>query len=146
MDLLQAMQISGSSLNTQRTVMNIISTNVANAQTTRTAEGGPYRRRIPVLSAATVPDSEFSRVLSNRLDKELAGVEVKEVLQDMSDLATRHDPGHPDADETGYVTLPNVNILEEMVRLMSAARNYEASVTAFNAAKSMILKALEIGR
>ncbi|MBI5584037.1 MAG: flagellar basal body rod protein FlgC [Deltaproteobacteria bacterium] len=146
MDLLKAMQISGSSLHTQRTVMNIISTNVANAQTTRTEEGGPYRRRIPVLSATTVPPTEFSRVLSNRLDKELAGVEVKEVQLDMSDLATRHDPNHPDADELGYVTLPNVNILEEMVHLMSAARNYEASVTAFNAAKSMILKALEIGR
>jgi flagellar basal-body rod protein FlgC len=145
MDLLKAMQISGSSLNTQRTVMNIISTNVANAQTTRAEDGGPYRRRIPVLSPTAVP-ADFSRVFSSRLDQELAGVEVKEVLQDMSDLASRHDPGHPDADEAGYVTLPNVNILEEMVQLMSAARNYEASVTAFNAAKTMILKALEIGR
>jgi flagellar basal-body rod protein FlgC len=145
MDLLKAMQISGTSLNTQRTVMNVISTNVANAQTTRTEEGGPYRRRIPVLSPTAV-SSEFSQVLSNRLDREPAGVEVKDVLLDMSDLATRHDPQHPDADETGYVTLPNVNILEEMVHLMNAARNYEASVTAFNAAKSMILKALEIGR
>jgi flagellar basal-body rod protein FlgC len=145
MDLLKAMQISGTSLNTQRTVMNVISTNVANAQTTRTEEGGPYRRKIPVLSPAAL-QTDFSKVLSSRLDQELAGVEVKEVLLDMSELATRHDPNHPDADETGYVTLPNVNILEEMVQLMSAARNYEASVTAFNAAKTMILKALEIGR
>lgn len=145
MDLLKAMQISGTSLNTQRTVMNVISSNVANAQTTRTEAGGPYRRRIPVLSPSAL-QTDFSKVLSSRLDQELAGVEVKEVLQDMSELATRHDPNHPDADEAGYVTLPNVNILEEMVQLMSAARNYEASVTAFNAAKTMILKALEIGR
>lgn len=145
MDLLKAMQISGTSLDTQRTVMQVISTNVANAQTTRTEEGGPYRRRIPVLGTTPVA-SEFSRILYSRLDRELSGVEVKDVLQDMSDLNTRFDPHHPDADETGYVTLPNVNILEEMVQLMSAARNYEASVTAFNAAKSMILKALEIGR
>lgn len=145
MDLFKAMQISGTSLHTQRTVMNVISANVANAQTTRTEEGGPYRRRIPVLSATAVaPD--FSRVLFGKLEKELAGVEVKEVFLDSSDLTTRYDPQHPDADEAGYVALPNINILEEMVQLMSAARNYEASVTAFNAAKSMILKALEIGR
>jgi flagellar basal-body rod protein FlgC len=145
MDLLQAMQISGTSLDTQRTVMNVLSTNVANAQTTRTEAGGPYRRKIPVLGPSAL-QTDFSKVLAGRLDQELAGVEVKEVLRDMSELATRHDPGHPDADEAGYVTLPNVNILEEMVQLMSAARNYEASVTAFNAAKTMILKALEIGR
>lgn len=145
MDLLQAMQISGTSLNTQRTVMNVISGNVANAQTTRTEAGGPYRRRIPVLRPTQVP-ADFSRVLSGKLDRELAGVEVKEVLQDMSALTTRFDPSHPDADEMGYVALPNINVLEEMVQLMGAARNYEASVTAFNAAKSMILKALEIGR
>jgi flagellar basal-body rod protein FlgC len=145
MDLFNALKISGTSLNTQRTVMNIISTNVANAQTTRTEEGGPYRRKIAVLGPAEVP-SDFSRIFANRVEKGQEGVEVKEIVADMSDLATQYDPQHPDADERGYVTLPNVNILEEMVQLMSAARNYEASVTAFNSAKNMILKALEIGR
>ncbi len=139
------MNISGTSLNTQRTVMNIISTNVANAQTTRTEEGGPYRRKIAVLGPAEVP-SDFSQIFAGHAEKGQEGVEVKEIVADMSDLATQYDPQHPDADERGYVTLPNVNILEEMVQLMSAARNYEASVTAFNSAKNMILKALEIGR
>jgi flagellar basal-body rod protein FlgC len=145
MDLFKALKISGSSLNTQRTVMNIISTNVANAQTTRTEEGGPYRRRIAVLGPAAV-DSDFSRMLTGRVEKGPEGVEVKEIMADLSDLVSQYDPQHPDADQQGYVTLPNVNILEEMVQLMSAARNYEASVTAFNSAKNMILKALEIGR
>ena len=85
-------------------------------------------------------------MLAGQVEQGQEGVEVKEIVADMSDLATQYDPQHPDADEQGYVTLPNVNILEEMVQLMAAARNYEASVTAFNSAKNMILKALEIGR
>jgi flagellar basal-body rod protein FlgC len=145
MDLYKALKISGTSLNTQRTVMNIISTNVANAQTTRTEEGGPYRRKIAVLGPAEA-STDFSRIFAGRMEKGLEGVEVKEIVADLSDLVAQYDPQHPDADERGYVTLPNVNILEEMVQLMSAARNYEASVTAFNSAKNMILKALEIGR
>lgn len=145
MDLFKALKISGTSLDAQRTVMNVISMNVANAQTTRTEEGGPYRRKIAVLGPAAV-SSDFSRMLAGRVEKGQEGVVVKEIVADLSDLAAQYDPQHPDADEQGYVTLPNVNILEEMVQLMNAARNYEASVTAFNSAKNMILKALEIGR
>jgi flagellar basal-body rod protein FlgC len=145
MDLFNALKISGSSLDAQRTVMNVISMNVANAQTTRTEEGGPYRRKIAVLGPASVP-SDFPRLLAGRVEQGQEGVEVKQIVADLSDLAAHYDPHHPDADEQGYITLPNVNILEEMVQLMNATRNYEASVTAFNSAKNMILKALEIGR
>jgi flagellar basal-body rod protein FlgC len=145
MDLLKAMEICATGLNAQRTIMNTTSMNLANAQTTRTAEGGPYRRKQVILSAAPIPP-EFSSLLANKLNQAVSGVDVKEIIVDMSELGNRYDPSHPDADEFGYVWLPNVNALEEMVTLLEAVRGYEANVTAFNAAKGMILKALEIGR
>ncbi|RPJ05702.1 MAG: flagellar basal body rod protein FlgC [Deltaproteobacteria bacterium] len=149
MDLFKAMEISATGMNTQRVVMGVISTNIANAQTTRTEAGGPYRRQLAILSP-TSPPSPFFDLLSSRIGRgpsgqESLGVKAK-VVEDPGLFRIVYDPSHPDADETGYVALPNVNVMEEMVYLLGAVRSYEANVTTFNAAKGMILKSLEIGR
>jgi len=125
--------------------MNVIANNLANASTTRTEEGGPYRRRT-VLFSAIEPGATFSDALDAvRAGK--GGVEVTGVVEDMSDDAfvEVHDPGHPDADENGIVRRPNINPVIEMVHLMEAVRAFEANVSAFNAARQMGRKALEIG-
>jgi len=138
------MEISASGLHAQLVVINTIAENLANSQTTRTEEGGPYLRKQVILSPSS-PPSPFFDLLSKRIDPRGAGVRVVEIVEDWEGVKTIFDPLHPDADETGLVTLPNVNLLQEMVALLSATRVYEANVTAFNAAKSMALKALEIG-
>ena len=144
MDLFHSMSISASGLNAQRAVINVIAENLANAQTTRTEEGGPYLKKEAVLSTAPV-SSNFADLLSYQMGREPVGVKVMEVVEDPNGLKVIYEPSHPDADETGTVLLPNVNILEEMVSLLNASRSYEANVTAFNAAKGMALKSLEIG-
>jgi flagellar basal-body rod protein FlgC len=146
MNLFHSLQISASGLQSQRTVITVISENMANAHTTRTEEGGPYLRKRAVLTPAPVPsDSPFSELLTRRMGPEATGVKVLEVVQDTEGLKTIFDPSHPDADETGLVLLPNVNLMEEMVALLAASRVFEANVAAFNAAKTMTIKALEIG-
>jgi flagellar basal-body rod protein FlgC len=144
MDLFKSMEISASGLAAQRGVMQVISTNLANAHSTRTEEGGPYMRRRAELSASP-PSTPFPGLL-NRAREKMIGVKMEEVVDESRSPERIHDPGHPDADEDGYVSLPNVNLLEEMTEMMTAVRSYEANVTAFNAAKSMALKALEIGK
>ena len=149
MNIFDSMQISATGLNSQRTVMRVVAENMANANTTRTNEGGPYLRKRAVLSSSPVPSSPsspFSLLLSPGMGQEAMGVKVADIVEDSDGVKTVFDPSHPDADETGLVTLPNVNLMEEMVNLMSASRAYEANVTAFNAAKTMALKALEIGK
>jgi flagellar basal-body rod protein FlgC len=144
MDLLQALQISGTGLTAHRTKMNVIAENLANSETTRTEEGGPYRRRMVVYEAKPVED--FESVLEN-LEYGDEGVEVAEVVRSQEDFRLVHNPGHPDADPvTGYVAMPNVNLLTEIADMMVARRAYDASVTAISNTKSMILKALEIGK
>jgi flagellar basal-body rod protein FlgC len=146
MNLFHSLQISASGLQSQRTVITVISENMANAHTTRTEEGGPYLRKRAVLTPAPVPsDSPFFELLTRRMGPEATGVKVLEVVQDTEGLKTIFDPSHPDADETGLVLLPNVNLMEEMVALLAASRVFEANVAAFNAAKTMTIKALEIG-
>jgi flagellar basal-body rod protein FlgC len=145
MNLFRAMEISGSGLSAQRTVTHVISMNLANVQTTWTEEGGPYIRKQAVLSPSPI-SSNFSGILATRLNPELMGVKADIRVDDTRSPQIVFDPSHPHADETGYVTLPNVNMLEEMVALLAAARSYEANVTAFNSAKNMVLKALEIGK
>ena len=145
MNLFRAMEISGSGLSAQRTVTHVLSMNLANVQTTWTEEGGPYVRKQAVLSPSPI-SSNFSGILASRLNPELIGVKADIRVDDSRSPQIVFDPSHPHADETGYVALPNVNVMEEMVALLTAARSYEANVTAFNSAKNMVLKALEIGK
>ncbi len=145
MDLFKSMDISASGLNAQRGVLHAISMNIANANTTRTEEGGPYVRRRTVLTPTPLP-SQFPEILTGKMNQEAVGVTMEMEIDDQREHEMVFDPGHPDADEDGYVALPNVNIIEEMVSMMTAVRCYEANVTAFNAAKSMALKSLEIGK
>ncbi|MEW5723195.1 MAG: flagellar basal body rod protein FlgC [Thermodesulfobacteriota bacterium] len=145
MNFLNAMDISSSGLTAQRTRMNIIAMNLSHMQTTRTPEGGPYRRKLPVFSAAPLFQG-FRGRLDNGLDKELEDVQVLQITEDRRDFKMVFDPSHPDADEFGYVLMPNINVMEEMVDMISAKRSYEANVTAVSASHNMALKSLEILR
>jgi flagellar basal-body rod protein FlgC len=144
MDLIQSMRISATGLSAQRTKMNIVAENLAHIETSRTEEGGPYKRKMLVLSEK--PKERFRDVLG-RLEQRDTGVEVTEVIASQDDYRLVYNPGHPDADpETGYVAMPNVNLLTEMADMMVARRAYDASVSAISNTRSMILKALEIGK
>lgn len=145
MNLFNAMEVSASGLNAQRTATHVISMNLANVHTTWTDEGGPYLRKQAILSSSPIPQ-KFSGILADRMSPELVGVKAEVRADDTRNHEMIFDPAHPHADESGYVTLPNVNLLEEMVGLLSAVRSYEANVTAFNSAKSMVMKSLEIGK
>ncbi len=144
MDLLQAFKISSSGLSANRTKMNVISDNLANSETTRTKNGGPYRRKMVVFEPG--PVNEFKASLT-KAETECNGVQVSEIVESQEDFRLIYSPAHPDADPaTGYVAMPNVNHLTEIADLMIARRAYEANVTAISNTKSMILKALEIGK
>ncbi|MDR2744340.1 MAG: flagellar basal body rod protein FlgC [Desulfovibrio sp.] len=145
MDFMTAFDISASGLSADRTRINTIAMNLVNAKTTRTPEGGPYRRRT-VVQAATDVDDPFSVHMRSALDRELKGVRVLGVARDMRPLRQVYDPGHPDANADGYVFYPDINVIEEMANLMTAQRNYEANVTTAEAIKGMYNKALEIGK
>lgn len=136
MDSFGVFRVSASALAAQRQRMNTIASNMANAQSTRTAEGGPYRRQ----------DVIFTTDLAEAGQSGLEGVKVSGIVRDDSPFKMVYDPGHPDADADGFVSMPNVNVIEEMVNMMMASRAYEASVSAFNMSKSMFLKTLELGR
>jgi len=145
MDLVSSMHISASGLSAHRVRMNIIAMNMANVHTTRTAAGGPYRRKVTIHEAAPFRE-ELIRARSSEVTRAERGVKVTQIVETDDPVRRVYDPGHPDADQTGYVNYPNVNVVEEMVNMMTAVRAYEANVTAINAAKDMALKALEIGR
>lgn len=145
MDFMSAMEIAAASLRANRLRMNITSSNLANANTTRTAEGGPYRRKDAVFSAAPLPAS-FGRMLTDRLQQSLRTVEVAGIQTDPRPPRTVYDPGHPDADAKGIVKMPNVNMIEEMVDMITASRAYEAGVTTLGTIKAMADKALQIGK
>lgn len=141
----KSMKISSSALAAQRTRMNILSTNLANAQTTRTPEGGAYRRQDVVFSAVPT-GTPFEDFLDDTLNTQLKKVRVVDIHKDMSDLKKVFNPKHKDADKDGYVEMPNVQVMSEMVNMIAATRAYEANATALNEAKSLAVKALEIGR
>ena len=145
MDFLDALQISASGLNCQRQRMNIVSSNLANSETTRTQEGGPYKRKEIVFSSQPVKET-FGDIFESQAESKMSEVKVVGVIDDPRPPIRKYEPQHPDADEKGYVSLPNINLVEEMVNMMSAARSYEANATAINTTKKMALKALEIGR
>ena len=143
MDFFSSMNVSSSALTAERTRMNLISSNLANANTTRTPEGGAYKRKDAVFSA-TPSESSFSRALTNAGGQDVRKVEVMQIIEDQSAPRMQFDPSHPDANPQGYVAMPNVNVMEEMADMINATRTYEANVTAVQAAKSMALKTLEI--
>ena len=145
--IFSSFNINSSGLTAQRYRMDIISQNIANANTTRTADGTPYRRKV-VTFAEKNTHTPFSRVLNTARDRYSGdGVKVDRVYEDEeTDMTMVYDPSHPDADENGYVTYPNVNIITEMTNMIDASRAYEANSTAFNASKSITMKGLEIGQ
>lgn len=145
MDFFSSMNVSASALAAERTRMNLISGNLANANATRTPEGGPYKRKDAVFAATPVETGKFARALNNATSQEVRKVEIFEISEDKNPPRLQYDPSHPDANPQGYVAMPNVNVLEEMTDMIHATRTYEANVTAVNAAKSMALKTLEIG-
>jgi flagellar basal-body rod protein FlgC len=145
MDLLTSLKISSSGLSANKKRLEAINSNIANAQTTRTAEGGPYRKKEVVFGAEPARQN-FSDILEGTLDNEASEVHVTEVVSSNKPPLLKYDPHHPDANADGYVALPNVNVMEEMADMIEASRAYEANVTAMNATKAMAMKALEIGR
>ncbi len=145
MDFFDSMAVSSSAMSAERTRMNLISGNLANANTTRTPEGGPYRRKDAVFSAVPVK-STFSAAMDRLKSTTPGGVDVSQVIEDTSPPRLQYDPSHPDADAQGFVAMPNVNVVEEMTDMITASRAYEANVTAAQVAKSMALKTLDLGR
>jgi flagellar basal-body rod protein FlgC len=136
-----AFSVSASALSANRTRLNVIAENLANAHTTKTSRGGPYHRRVVRLESEAAP----FLFLVGGLEHEVKGVRVASVTE-IRDTRRVHLPGHPDADGDGYVNMPNVNPISEMTDLLAATRAYEANVSAIQAAKSMAQKALELGR
>lgn len=145
MDFFSAMDISASGLMLQRAQMNVVSMNLANASTTRTPEGGPYRKRHLVYGAVPYRKSFDEFLAASTGQPQLQEARVVGVVASNLGLRQVHDPSHPDADASGNVTLPNVNVMEEMVKMMTATRSYEANVAAINATKNMAMRALDIG-
>ena len=141
MDFFTAFNISASGLSAQRIRMNVISSNLANVNSTNSPGGGPYRRKDVVFSSMQVKNS-FKDILKDKINE----VNVVEIVEDPRPFKTVYDPYHPNADNNGYVYYPNVNVMEEMVNMLSASRSYEANVSVIKATKNMALKALEIGR
>lgn len=146
MSIFNAFDISGSGMSAQRFRMDVISQNVANVNTTRTEDGTPYRRKI--VTFAEKDSQPFSSYLAKSAENYTGnGVKVTSVTEDNeTDMIRTYDPSHPDADEDGYVTYPNVNIVTEMTNLIDASRSYEANATAFQASKSMASKGLQMGQ
>ena len=145
MNFFDSMRTSASGLTAQRLRMNLVSNNLANANTTRTEQGVPYQRQEPVFSAIPVKNA-FGEILKGELGANLSDVNVTEIINDQRKPLLKYDPMHPDADQQGFVSMPNVNVMEEMVNMMTASRSYEANVTAISTSKNMVQKALEIGR
>ncbi len=143
---LSSLDISASALTAERFRMDVISENMANSSTTRTENGGSYRRKLVVLQTQGEDQSRFRRIFQNQLQQVGRGVQVAQVAEDPSDLTPVYDPTHPDANADGYVMMPNVDPVKETVDMMAATRAYEANLTMFNAVKNMAVKALEMGR
>lgn len=145
MSLFTALSVSATGLTAQRQRAELLVENLANSETTRTSEGGPYRRKDAVFSTTSV-DSPFGSVYAAELGNQASGVQVSEITVDSRDPERRYMPGHPDADKDGYVKFPNVNPAEDMVDLMSASRNYQANITAMSAVKDMIHRSIDLLR
>lgn len=143
MSLFNAISIGASGMDAQRTRAELITENIANADTTRTPEGGPYRRKDAIFTSAA-SQSSFAQQLSEFSGTPVQGVAVSQIVTDQSDPERRYLPGHPDADANGYVAFPKINPAEEMVDLMSASRGYQANVASISAVKDMIARSLDL--
>jgi flagellar basal-body rod protein FlgC len=139
MDVFSSMRISASGLAAQNVRMNTISSNIANAET------AGYKRKDPIFQPST--DREhFGEILKNRMDEQAQGVLVTDIVEDQNESRLQYNPRHPQARPDGYVEMPNVNVVQETANMLAAQRAYEANITAINAAKSMAIKALDIGK
>jgi flagellar basal-body rod protein FlgC len=145
MDFFTAMEVSASGLAAQRTRMNVASSNLANVSTTRTPEGGPYKRRDVSLVSQAV-DRGAAGAAVGGYAQAVKAVAVDAILEDPTEPQLEHDPGHPDADVDGYVAYPNINVVEEMVDMITASRAYEAGITALGTAVTMAERAISIGK
>jgi len=141
MNLITAIDVNASGLTAQRKRVEVSSSNLANSQTTRTADGGPYRRKDVVFAT-----SSFEESLGFAMGEGVDGVQVSAIVEDPRPFDRRYEPGHPDADADGYVAYPNVNAMEEMANLVEGSRSYEANLAAIAIVKTMISKTLELGR
>jgi flagellar basal-body rod protein FlgC len=141
MNFLKALETSASGLYAERKRMDIIASNLSNIETTRTQEGGPYRRKMVVMSAKDM-DQSFDDVFNNSLK----GVQIEDIVEDKTPFKKVYNPGHPDADKDGYVLKPNVDLVVETTNLLMARRAFEANIAAIKATREMVMKALEIGR
>jgi flagellar basal-body rod protein FlgC len=141
MEFFTTFKICGSGLSAQRAKLDAITSNIANVSTTSTPEGGPYKRKMITLSAEPLKEG-----FDKSLEDAVRMVKVQNVVEQQDGFKKIYDPAHPDADKDGFVTLPNVNLMLEMTELITASRSYEACATAFDAAKNMALKAMEIGK
>lgn len=140
-DFFSSLDVSSSALSAERLRMNLTSSNLANAQTTRTPEGGPYRRKDAVFEA-----QPFARELAAQMDAPLHQVKVTDIISDPNPPKLVYQPDHADANADGYVAYPNINTMEEMVNMINSSRTFEANVTVINTTRNMMHKALEIGR
>jgi flagellar basal-body rod protein FlgC len=145
MDLIQCIDIAASGMKAQRTRLNVISMNLANANTTRTDEGTPYRRKTVIFETIPVNNS-FENQLRGSLDDQVQAVRVRDVVPVSGEFKRVYDPSHPDADENGYLYLPNVNLVQEMVQMLNANRSYEANAAVVKTAREMALRALDISK
>lgn len=143
MSFLSSLNINASGMTAQRLRLDVASENIVNSETTRTAEGTPYRRKMVVLRSR----EDFRSTLDKAMNKAAgSGVVAEAIVQDNTDFKMVYNPNHPDADAQGYVRMPNVDMVQETTDAMAATRSYEANITAYNAVKQMALKALEIGK
>jgi flagellar basal-body rod protein FlgC len=145
MDLLTSLKISSSGLTANKKRMAAITSNIANAQTTRTAEGGPYRPKEVVFGSEPAREN-FAEILEGELEEKAQSVHATEITTSKKPPILKYEPNHPDANAEGYVAYPNINTMEEMANMIEASRAYEANINAMTTAKSMAIKDLEIGR
>jgi flagellar basal-body rod protein FlgC len=145
MSLFSAISVSASGMAAQRTRAELLVENMANAETTKTADGGPYRRKDAVFKSSEV-GSSFADMFHVELDPQSTGVQVSDIVVDQRDPEKRYLPGHPDADKDGYVAFPRINPAEDMVDLMGTTRNFESNIAAMSAVKDMIQKSIDLLR
>ena len=145
MDFLTGMRVSSSGMTAQRMRMDAIASNIANVNTTRTPEGGPYRRKEIVFSAMP-QQRNFGEILAGKVDNDIDRVQVVDIRPDRKGPVMKYDPNNVDANEEGFVAYPDINVMQEMVDMLQASRSYEANVSTMNTSKNMALSALEIGR